>query len=240
MELNSISKLKKVSTNSSGGVSNNISLADIDYDTDSEDEGSYSQKPPHFDSRSKCFELDPCQGHGKICLVYPDAKSANSDQQQRTEIWFLDRSLNWSFICKSFTTYYRLMLIHLGLPFWHYSFTPMGLPQKAKQWFNLYAPVRLQLNEDYFTNNNSNNDESLVSTTSSASSGPRTKVDFSRIFKGKSSDRKHKSAGGNQSNGQVGGNKKKTATSSAQNAAAAAASRSVPSLRTNRSSRPWM
>ncbi|KPP66159.1 hypothetical protein Z043_115372, partial [Scleropages formosus] len=27
-------------------------------------------KVPHFDSRSRIFELDPCSGNGKVCLVY--------------------------------------------------------------------------------------------------------------------------------------------------------------------------
>lgn len=27
---------------------------------------------PHFDSRSRIFELDPCSGNGKVCLVYKD------------------------------------------------------------------------------------------------------------------------------------------------------------------------
>lgn len=29
---------------------------------------------PHFDSRSLIFELDPCNGNGKVCLVYKHAK----------------------------------------------------------------------------------------------------------------------------------------------------------------------
>ena len=36
---------------------------------------------PHFDNRCKVFELDPCDGHGKVCLVYKDVKAGrwNSD-----------------------------------------------------------------------------------------------------------------------------------------------------------------
>ncbi len=29
---------------------------------------------PHFDQRSRVFELDPCDGHGKVCLVYKETK----------------------------------------------------------------------------------------------------------------------------------------------------------------------
>jgi len=48
------------------------------------------------------------------------------------EIWFLDRSLIWSFLAPDFATYYRLMLMHLGLPQWQYAFSPVGLSPKAK------------------------------------------------------------------------------------------------------------
>ena len=30
---------------------------------------------PHFDNRCKVFELDPCDGYGKVCLVYKDVKA---------------------------------------------------------------------------------------------------------------------------------------------------------------------
>ena len=30
---------------------------------------------PHFDNRCKVFELDPCDGFGKVCLVYKDIKA---------------------------------------------------------------------------------------------------------------------------------------------------------------------
>lgn len=33
---------------------------------------------PHFDNRCKLFELDPCDGHGKVCLVYKDIKAGMS------------------------------------------------------------------------------------------------------------------------------------------------------------------
>lgn len=51
---------------------------------------------------------------------------------QQSEIWFLDRSLCWHFLTTSFTSYYRLMVTHLGLPEWQYSFTPYGPSPQAK------------------------------------------------------------------------------------------------------------
>nr|KAF6331232.1 tubulin polyglutamylase complex subunit 2 [Myotis myotis] len=93
---------------------------------------------PHFDSRSVIFELDPCNGNGKVCLVYKKGKPALA---QDTEIWFLDRALYWHFLTDTFTAYYRLLLTHLGLPQWQYAFTSYGISPQAKQWFNMYKPI---------------------------------------------------------------------------------------------------
>ncbi|XP_034389327.1 tubulin polyglutamylase complex subunit 2 isoform X3 [Cyclopterus lumpus] len=50
------------------------SLVDLDWE---EDPGSGNapsagsgDPAPHFDSRSRIFEMDPCGGNGKVCLVY--------------------------------------------------------------------------------------------------------------------------------------------------------------------------
>ncbi|XP_006085215.2 tubulin polyglutamylase complex subunit 2 isoform X3 [Myotis lucifugus] len=93
---------------------------------------------PHFDSRSVIFELDHCNGNGKVCLVYKKGKPALA---QDTEIWFLDRALYWHFLTDTFTAYYRLLLTHLGLPQWQYAFTSYGISPQAKQWFNMYKPI---------------------------------------------------------------------------------------------------
>uniref|UniRef100_F6VUY6 Tubulin polyglutamylase complex subunit 2 n=1 Tax=Monodelphis domestica TaxID=13616 RepID=F6VUY6_MONDO len=92
---------------------------------------------PHFDSRNRIFELDSCSGNGKVCLVYKRDKPAPQD----SEIWFLDRALYWHFLSDSFTTYYRLLITHLGLPQWQYAFTSYGISPQAKQWFNMYKPI---------------------------------------------------------------------------------------------------
>lgn len=51
---------------------------------------------------------------------------------QQSEVWFLDRSLRWHFLTSTFTSYYRLMITHLGLPEWQYAFTPYGPSPQAK------------------------------------------------------------------------------------------------------------
>ena len=61
----------------------------------------------------------------------------------KIEIWFLDRGLRWHYIADSFMAYYRLMIMHLGLPQWQYAFTDIGLSQQAKVFVCLFPFVPL-------------------------------------------------------------------------------------------------
>ncbi|XP_029947170.1 tubulin polyglutamylase complex subunit 2 [Salarias fasciatus] len=116
------------------------SLADLDWEESSTEKGPEpARAAPHFDARSRIFELDSCGGNGKVCLVYKNCTPGVVAQQ--SEIWFLDRSLCWHFLTATFTSYYRLMITHLGLPEWQYVFTPYGPSPQAKQWAFLYQPL---------------------------------------------------------------------------------------------------
>ncbi|KAF1466238.1 Tubulin polyglutamylase complex subunit 2, partial [Pygoscelis adeliae] len=139
MVINSVSKLCRLGGSSMYTLPNAPTLADLEDDTDEEGNGDKPEKP-HFDSRSLIFELDPCNGNGKVCLVYKHAKPVVSPD---TEIWFLDRALYWHFLTKTFTAYYRLLITHLGLPQWQYAFTSYGVSPQAKQWFNMYKPITI-------------------------------------------------------------------------------------------------
>ena len=48
------------------------------------------------------------------------------------QVWFLDRGYEWHYLAPNFTTYFRMMLYHLGLPQWQLLFTPMGPTPWAK------------------------------------------------------------------------------------------------------------
>ena len=48
------------------------------------------------------------------------------------EIWFLHRSLEWWYLASSFTDYFRMMIVHLGVPLWQYLFTATGLGPETK------------------------------------------------------------------------------------------------------------
>ena len=65
--------------------------------------------------------------------------------QGKPQIWFQDLSCQWFFIANSFTDYFRLMIMHLGIPNWHYAFTQVGLDPQTLQWFRFLSPERLAI-----------------------------------------------------------------------------------------------
>ncbi|XP_053264987.1 tubulin polyglutamylase complex subunit 2 isoform X3 [Podarcis raffonei] len=75
MTINSISKLNRVRASPVYALPNAPTLADLE-DTDDEEGNSGQPEKPHLDSRSLVFELDPCGGNGKVCLVYKNTKPA--------------------------------------------------------------------------------------------------------------------------------------------------------------------
>ncbi|XP_053264995.1 tubulin polyglutamylase complex subunit 2-like [Podarcis raffonei] len=71
--INSISKLNRVRASPVYALPNAPTLADLEDTDDEEGNGGWPEKP-HLDVRSLVFELDPCGGNGKVCLVYKDTK----------------------------------------------------------------------------------------------------------------------------------------------------------------------
>nr|XP_033791223.1 tubulin polyglutamylase complex subunit 2 [Geotrypetes seraphini] len=142
MMINSISKLTQLGLSSVYSLPNALKLVELD---DMDENVSVSEgntrgcEKPHFDSRNLIFELDHCNGNGKVCLIYRVTKTGLVLPD--IEIWFLDRALYWHFLTDTFTAYYRLLITHLGLPQWQYIFTNYGVSPQAKQWFNMYKPI---------------------------------------------------------------------------------------------------
>ena len=60
-------------------------------------------------------------------------------------VWFCDQERTWHFLADSFTAYYRLLIVHLGILGWQYAYTPQGLDPLTTQWMRLYCPQRLML-----------------------------------------------------------------------------------------------
>ncbi|XP_020841373.1 tubulin polyglutamylase complex subunit 2 isoform X2 [Phascolarctos cinereus] len=98
-----------------------------------------------------------------------DLEEDEDEAPQDAEIWFLDRALYWHFLSDSFTTYYRLLITHLGLPQWQYAFTSYGISPQARQWFNMYKPIT------YNTTVSAEDDCTFLN-----------KLDPSKVFKSKS------------------------------------------------------
>jgi len=91
---------------------------------------------PRFNSHAwQIFELDPCDGQGRVCLVY--------NSHRDVSIWFLDRSLQFYRLASTFTDYYRLLLLHCGLPYWHYKYTDYGIPPYILHWYYIIIPSLL-------------------------------------------------------------------------------------------------
>ncbi|XP_071372673.1 tubulin polyglutamylase complex subunit 2 isoform X2 [Centroberyx affinis] len=167
MMINSVARLRPlVQSISLFSLPNAPTLADLDWEENSADCG--GPAAPHFDSRSRVFELDSCGGNGKVCLVYKNCSPGVVAQQ--SEMWFLDRSLCWHYLTPTFTSYYRLMITHLGLPEWQYAFTPYGPSPQAKQWASLYQPLTFS---------------SELSLADPAGDSHLNKLDPTKAFKGK-------------------------------------------------------
>lgn len=73
----------------------------------------------------KVFDLDTSCIAGNVALSFHE-----SDEEP--QVWFRDKSCSWYFIAASFTDYFRLMIMHLGLPSWQYAFTDVGLDPVSK------------------------------------------------------------------------------------------------------------
>lgn len=99
---------------------------DIDYDSDNEA------------SDIKAFDIDSEVQSGRLALVYNGSTS-------KPQVYFQDLSADWFFIANTFTDYFRLMLMHLGLPHWQYAYTEVGLDSNAQQWFRFLSPERLEI-----------------------------------------------------------------------------------------------
>ncbi|XP_074644589.1 tubulin polyglutamylase complex subunit 2-like [Tubulanus polymorphus] len=176
MEVNGILHLGRIGATLNSINKDAPSIVDVDRD-DATD-----LARPRFDARSRLFELDPCEGHGKVALCYKNTKAGVPSSNP--EIWFLDRSFEWHFLAESFSKYYRLMLIHLGLPQWQYVYTDIGLSNQSKQWYNLYTPIQLEMDTHF------NDSESVIN----SNTVHNNVLDVAKLFKGKGEKKKVTSA----------------------------------------------
>uniref|UniRef100_A0A1B6LEW4 Knr4/Smi1-like domain-containing protein n=1 Tax=Graphocephala atropunctata TaxID=36148 RepID=A0A1B6LEW4_9HEMI len=135
LRINSIAELKRLAGVKNSGDAECPNLLDIEICNQSEPRS----PKPNFGSKCKIFELDPCQNVAKVCLVYME-KPEGDTRKEEPKIWLLDRSYEWHFLADNFTQYFRMMLVHQGLPQWQFRFTPMGLTPWAEQMMFMICP----------------------------------------------------------------------------------------------------
>lgn len=83
------------------------------------------------------FTLSQHNDVGTICLVYylndrPDPHPSSKKIVAKSSIWLLDTGNSWHFLADDFSSYFRMVLIHLGLKQWQLKFTNAGLTTNTK------------------------------------------------------------------------------------------------------------
>ena len=89
-------------------------------------------------STVRAFELDATCEAGRVLLVFGLDLGG-----RKAQVWFQDGSSELSRLAGSFGEYFRLLVLHLGLPRWQYAYSDAGLDPTCRQWLRLMAPDRL-------------------------------------------------------------------------------------------------
>ncbi|XP_017880853.1 tubulin polyglutamylase complex subunit 2 [Ceratina calcarata] len=128
----------------------------------------------------KMFEIAKCfpeSGMAKVYLVY-----RIKPEMELPTIWLHREDKNrWCHLTDSFTVYFRMMLVHLGLPLWQCCVAGMSLPTWVEQIYFLVGPHLLP----------STVEPTETISTAMWNNGPTNIID-SAIFKTK--EGKHKSS----------------------------------------------
>ena len=126
-------------------------------------DGSFFTSPisPPPDTKScAAFVISRLPRGGRVTLVYrPPTDQATSilltgiqdglnvqcvvQNYDEPEVWLQDTNSRWYYMCRSFSQYYRLCLVHLGIIGWQDAFTPAGLAPTTKQWMGIFCKERL-------------------------------------------------------------------------------------------------
>ncbi|CAG0878726.1 unnamed protein product [Darwinula stevensoni] len=128
MKINSLSRLRRIRHNYYG--QSEMTEGSVYHDSSLQQQIS---EMTGFSGRWKAYELDSCNGKGKVCLVYGQkGEDLKLPPPTEAQIWFMDVSYDWHYLASSFTHYFRMMLMNLGLPYWQYSYTSVGQPVQAQ------------------------------------------------------------------------------------------------------------
>lgn len=72
-------------------------------------------------------------------------KRTSPDRIKETEIWYVDSSKQWHYMCDTFTQYLRLAVLHAGVIGWQMIFSPQGISSTTQHWLGMFAKERLCL-----------------------------------------------------------------------------------------------
>lgn len=103
-----------------------------------DDDSSEEEKEDPADQDIHAFDIDSDVKNGRLALLY-------RGNNQKPQVWFQDLSCHWFYIANTFTDYFRLMIMHLGIPNWQYAFTKAGLDPQTLHWFRFLIPERLAI-----------------------------------------------------------------------------------------------
>ncbi|XP_066591829.1 tubulin polyglutamylase complex subunit 2 [Prorops nasuta] len=141
MEINPLSLLKKYANSNKDKQIKEPEVEVIFESTGEEVVPTEGSSVPMVNSRNcKLFEIAQCfpEGSGKVYLVYQQ-KGGRSGAE--TEIWLnTEENDKWYQLADSFTKYFRMMLIHLGLPSWQLCAAEITLPTWIEQIYYLIGP----------------------------------------------------------------------------------------------------
>uniref|UniRef100_A0A8D8TGM2 Tubulin polyglutamylase complex subunit 2 n=2 Tax=Cacopsylla melanoneura TaxID=428564 RepID=A0A8D8TGM2_9HEMI len=147
MVINSLSGLKKINCLKCQLDPDTPTFQELDNFVKQNSNTKLASTNNNYGPKTKFFELDACQNAGKVCLVYTERQKEELFKLEESSIWFLDRSYCWHFLAENFAKYFRMMLVHLGLPQWQFLFTAMGPTPWAEQMIVLIAPHLLTDNK---------------------------------------------------------------------------------------------
>ena len=135
IDINSLANLVCV-VGSSDAQETKISFSDLLVKIDNSDLKTTVKVPNLVNQSCRLFHLEECDYDTHILLVYFENKSGI--YSRNPEIWLLDRSFRFYKLTNSFSEYFRLVIMHFGLPQWQLLFTDYGpTPQARVDWFGL-------------------------------------------------------------------------------------------------------
>eukprot|EP00730_Choanoeca_flexa_P009842 TRINITY_DN14189_c0_g1_i1.p1 TRINITY_DN14189_c0_g1~~TRINITY_DN14189_c0_g1_i1.p1 ORF type:complete len:307 (+),score=36.04 TRINITY_DN14189_c0_g1_i1:63-983(+) len=96
-------------------------------------------------ARSDESAPDPIANKFHLATVADGSRVVLSLAHNDLSIWLLDNARDWHYLANSFTEYFRLMVLNLGLPCWQHVVADIPLPPTAEPWFWMFMPLARSL-----------------------------------------------------------------------------------------------